>query len=218
MAEQVVATSQTQSPSLAIPETIVPVSAEEYMAQYAHDHYEWEQGKLVKMSPVTDRHDELSGYLHELLKAYFALNPVGRVKRDPFVMRLDALNVRREPDLQVILTTNSGQFTDTVMIGPADICIEIISPESVERDYGRKFVDYESGGVKEYWLIDPIRGEARISRLSAEGHYQTRQPDADGYYETPLLPGLRLHVPTLWQDRLPDIYQVTDAVRAMLAK
>lgn len=218
MAEQVTNSPAAPAPAPSEPAAGEMISAEEYMAQYAHDHYEWEQGRLVKMSPVTDRHDEITGYLHELLKAYLALNPVGKVKRDPFVMRLDPLNIRREPDLQVILNTNPGQFTDTAMIGPADICIEVVSPESVERDYGKKFAEYESGGVKEYWLIDPVRAEARISRLSAEGHYQTQQPDAGGTYETPLLPGLLLHIPTLWQDRLPDFYQVGDAVRSMLGK
>ena len=218
MAEQVAVTSQEQGLPLDAPEPVAQVSAEEYMAHYAHDHYEWEQGRLVKMSPVTGRHNALTSYFQSLLMAYFALNPIGQFRSEPFVLRLDAVKSYREPDIQVILNDNPNSLTDTAMIGPADICIEVVSPESVARDYGKKFAEYETGGVKEYWLIDPIRAEARISRLSAEGHYQTRQPDAGGYYETPLLPGLRLHIPTLWQDRLPDFYEVGDAVRTMLAK
>jgi Uma2 family endonuclease len=104
------------------------------------------------------------------------------------------------------------------MIGPADICIEVVSLESVERDYGKKFAEYETGGVKEYWIIDPIRAECRICRLSAEGRYQTQTVDADGNYTTPLLPAFHLHIPTLWQDQLPDSYTIGEAVRGMLAK
>ncbi len=218
MAERVVSTPPTPAPIPSEPEATIAVSADEYMERYAHDHYEWEQGRLVKMSPISDRHDELTGYLYTLLKSYFALNPIGRIKRDPFVLRLDKVNSRRQPDLQIILNDNPGQFTDTAMIGPADICIEVVSMESVERDYGNKFAEYEAGGVREYWLVDPIRAECRLSRLSAEGRYQTQQPDAHGDYQTPLLPGLKFNLPTLWLEQLPHLYTVAGAVKAMLAK
>jgi Uma2 family endonuclease len=132
-------------------------------------------------------------------------------------MRLDATKSYREPDLQIILKTNPGQFTGTAMIGPADICIEVVSPESGERDYGKKFLEYEKAGVTEYWLLDPIRKTARFNRLDPSGIYADISPDAGGNYQTPLLPGLKLHAPTLWQEPLPDIMQIVESVRAMLA-
>lgn len=194
------------------------VSAEEYMAHYAHDYYEWVKGELQPMSPITRRHDDLSAYLRDLFRAYFALKPIGSIWQAPFVMRVDATESRREPDLQIVLNTNPGQLTDTAMIGPADICIEIVSPESVARDYGEKFAEYEKSGVKEYWVIDPIRRTARFHRLNGEGVYQPIMQDDDGNYESPLLPGLKLHVATLWQEPLPDILKIVDAVRAMLGE
>jgi len=192
------------------------VSAEEYMAHYAHDFYEWDDGRLVKMAPIHLRHDEITNFLRSLLDAYFALRPIGRVIGEPFVMRLDTIKGYREPDLQVILHTNPGQFTPTAMIGPADICVEVVSPESADRDYGKKFLEYEKAGVREYWIIDPIRKAARLNRLTANGIYADIQPGDDGAYETPLLPGLKLHVPTLWAEPLPDIVQIVETVRAML--
>jgi Uma2 family endonuclease len=194
------------------------VSAEEYMARYAHDHYEWAQGSLVKVSPTTYQHDEIVAYLLILLKTYFSFRPVGVVKHAPFVMRIDSIDARREPDLQVILKTNPGQLTETAMVGPADLCIEVVSEESVERDYGKKFVEYEKGGVREYWIVDPIRELPTFYRLAENGLYRPAFPDAEGIYETPLLPGLRLHAPTLWQKDLPDVLAVVDSVRAMLGE
>jgi Uma2 family endonuclease len=218
MAEQVISTPSERGsiPSEAGAQTIV--SADEYMAKYAHDFYEWVSGEVIKMAPVSDRHDVTGRYFSILLEAYFALSPIGVIREAPFVLRLDAVNSRREPDLQIILNSNTGQLTKTAMIGPADICIEIVSLESVERDYGKKFEEYEAAGVKEYWITDPIRREARFCRLTAEGRYQTQLPDSEGNYQTPLLPGLRLQVPSLWQEPLPDIISVVDAVKAMLAK
>lgn len=194
----------------------VDMSEDDYMHQYAEQHHEWIEGVVIKMSPVTLKHDGIVGFLRELFRAYFALRPIGQVIGEPFVMRLPGVRSRREPDLQVILNSNPGTLHDTYMDGPADICIEVVSPGSVGIDYGDKFAEYEKGGVGEYWLADPIRQTCRFYRLTDAKLYKDYPPDADGYYTTPRLPRFRLHVPTLWQDPLPDIFQVVQPVQDML--
>ncbi|HLA44652.1 MAG TPA: hypothetical protein VJZ27_14505, partial [Aggregatilineales bacterium] len=72
----------------------VGVSADEYMEQYAADFYEWVNEVVIKMSPVSFRHDSISGYLREVLRVYFSFNPIGRVVSAPFVMRLDVIASR----------------------------------------------------------------------------------------------------------------------------
>ncbi len=101
------------------------------------------------------------------------------------------------------------------MMGPADICIEVVSPESVARDYGEKFAEYEKAGVREYWIIDPIRQRCQFNRLDAAGIYAAISPDDTGHYYAPLLPKLALHVPTLWKDELPDLLTIVQEVQAM---
>jgi Uma2 family endonuclease len=195
----------------------VQVSSDEYMARYAEHHYEWVKGVAIKMSPIALRHALLVDYLRDMLRVYFSLNPIGRVLGEPFVMVLDAIESRREPDIQVILNTNPGQLTDTAMIGPADICIEVVSPESGSRDYGDKFVEYEQVGVKEYWIIDPVRETCLFYRLQPTARYAPVLPDEQGIYLTPLLPRLVIEVPALWQEKLPDVVAVVEMVRGMLS-
>jgi Uma2 family endonuclease len=185
-----------------------------YLERYAAHFCEWVEGIVIQMSPVAPRYDRLSSYLHYLLETFFSFQPIGTVIGAPFVMRMG--KTVREPDLQVILKTNSGTLTATAMNGPGDICIEVISEESVRRDYGDKFAEYEANGVNEYWLIDPIRKTAYFHRLNAQKVYEHHLAGADGYYITPLLPGLVLHVPTLWQETLPDIVAVVQSVQRML--
>ncbi len=211
-------TERTVSPPSPQPDASGRVSLDEYMDHYAHDHYEWVEGELLKMSPVSEDHDALTGYFYMLLQAYFAYRPIGQTRHEPFVMRLDAINRSREPDLQVILDSNPGQLTRTAMIGPADICIEVVSDESVSRDYGDKLVEYEKASVQEYWMVDPRRRTAHFHRRSAEGIYQLIPPDEAGNYETPLLPGLKLHAPTLWREPLPDFFAIGESVRQMLGE
>lgn len=193
------------------------VSLEIYMEHYAAHFYEWVEGYLIKMSPVHRVHDKLTSYLRQLLDAFFELQRIGVVLSQPFVMRLPAFpKRRREPDLIVVLDTNTYTLKDTYMDGPADIVIEVVSEESVERDRGEKFKEYEKGGVPEYWLLDPIRKESSFYRLNEEGVYVRHSEDAKGNYRTPALPGLVLHVPTLWKEELPGPGATARAVTKML--
>jgi Uma2 family endonuclease len=192
------------------------VSLEAYMEHYAEQHCEWVEGVVIKMSGSMT-HNDLSDYLNLLIRAYFELRPLGRVLGEPFVMRLSAFpNRRREPDLMILLKTSVSELTDTYLNGAADICIEVVSEESVERDYGVKFHEYERGGVPEYWIFDPLRRETRFYRLNSEGLYILQSLDSDGNYRTPALPAFVLHVPTLWQDELPGPAATAKAVAAML--
>jgi Uma2 family endonuclease len=192
------------------------VSEDEYMERYAENFCEWVDGVVIKMSPVSGKHDDLTGYLRELFRAYFALKPIGKTRSAPFVMRIAEPKSRHEPDLQVILNNNPGILHKTYMEGPADICIEVVSLGTQSTDYGDKFREYEEGGVGEYWIIDPIREECHFYRLTDKQLYKSQPIDDEGNYASPVLPQFKLHVPTLWQDELPNFYQVAETVKAMV--
>ena len=116
----------------------------------------------------------------------------------------------------VVLNDNLNEMTNTAMNGAADICIEVISPESVLRDRGEKFEEYERGGIGEYWIFDYQHTEALFYRRSGEGIFARQTEDADGNYRTLLLPGLVINVPTLWHEKLPGPGATVRAVEAML--
>jgi hypothetical protein len=80
-------------------------------------------------------------------------------------------------------------------------------------DYGDKFAEYEKAGVKEYWIIDPLRQDARFYRLHESNLYTHIQPDESGHYRSPLLPSLVLHVETLWQEPQPDFFAIGQVFR-----
>ena len=168
----------------------------------------------VILAPVDPRHDALLRYLSAMLETYLGLRPIGELRAGGFMMSLGSDPY--EPDILVILYVNPHRLTPTFMDGPADIAIEIVSPESVERDHGTKLAEYEKGKVPEYWIVDPIHREARFYRLGEDGVYVPQNEDADGNYSTPALPDLTIHVPELWQDDLPDVITLTQRVEDML--
>ena len=132
----------------------------------------------------------------------------------PFVMKLP--HSSREPDVQVVLPTSLERIKDTYLDGPADLVVEIISPESDTRDRVDKFSEYQAGGVPEYWIIDPIYEEALFYQRDEQGLFQRAPLDEHGVYHSRILPRLALSPTTFWQQNLPDGAETSQMVEAML--
>lgn len=86
--------------------------------------------------------------------------------------------------------------------------VEIISSESRARDRGEKFCEYEQGGVREYWLIDPIRRQAEFHQLGPDGVYRAMPIGTDGIFRSIVLDGLWLRIDWLWGRPLPTLLSV----------
>lgn len=194
------------------------ISQEEYLDKYAAYFCEWVNGTVTRTAASYLPHMETVMYFSTLFDTYFALQPIGEIVRAPFVMRLERVNSMREPDIQVILEANAHNLTEYFMNAPANICIEVVSPNSSARDRGEKFAEYERAGVPEYWLIDPDRRDARFYRLNDQRVYKPQSLDGNNNYMTPRLPDFRLHVPLLFGDELPGIYEIIEYVKAMLQR
>lgn len=195
------------------------VSEETFLAEYADLRCEWVEGIVIQMSPVKLRHNFLILYLCDLFQAYFEFRPIAQLIPSPFLLRMPTIRPRanREPDLMILLNGNQGELTETSFTGAPDIIIEIVSLESSERDRGAKFVEYQKIGAGEYWLLDPLIDQSYFYRRDERGAFILQTLDADQHYRTPLLPDFALHVPTLWQTKLPTVEAILQAVKAMLA-
>jgi Uma2 family endonuclease len=86
--------------------------------------------------------------------------------------------------------------------------IEIVSADSVQRDRGEKFLEYEDGGIPEYWLIDAEREEALFYQRGQDGRFHPAPLDRDGSYHSAALSGFRLRVAWLWRQPLPAVSEV----------
>jgi len=110
----------------------------------------------------------------------------------------------REPDLMIVLNAHRERIKPTYLDGIADLVIEIVSPESVERDHGTKYIEYEAIGIGEYWLIDPIHREADVYVLGEDHLYhRTVRGEREKLVST-ILPGFALDPAILWKETLPD--------------
>jgi Uma2 family endonuclease len=180
-----------------------PMTYEQFLDWADEDtRAEWVDGEVIVPSPANREHQDIAGFLFEVIGTFARMHQLGTMMRVPFQMKL--AHSGREPDVMFIAAAHLDQLKSTYLDGPADLVIEIVSPESVERDRREKFAEYEEAGIPEYWLIDPLADHAEFYQLDAAGRYQAVPPDANGAYHARALTGLWLRVAWLWQETLPD--------------
>ena len=106
-----------------------------------------------------------------------------------------------------ISTEKVPNIRNSFIEGPADLVIEIVSPEGQERDRVTKFREYQEGGVREYWLIDPVQKSAEFYRLNAESRFE-QMPIEDGIFRSEVIDGLWIKIEWLWKETRPTVLQV----------
>jgi Uma2 family endonuclease len=162
---------------------------------------EWVDGKVVMTSPASAQHQYLAIFLATTLSTYVTVHDLGTVLTGPFQMKLARSG--REPDVLFVAKEHLAQLQPTLLQGPADLVVEIVSDESVARDRGSKFEEYREAGIPEYWLLDPRIEQAEFYHLDERGRYQRAPVDEEGVYRSRVIPGLWLRVDWLWQQPLP---------------
>ncbi len=194
----------------------VGISHEDFLAGYSGQHVEWVNGVVIEMPSITDKHDALNGYLRILLTTYLELTEGGRVCQDPMIMKLEGIS-SRAPDILILLPDHMTRLQDNIVIGAADLVIEIVSPGSQRTDRIEKFQEYEKGGVPEYWILDPQFQESAFFQLNDDGVYDRIAPDDAGVYHSKILKALRLPIALLWQTPLPSVKDTIAFLEAMLS-
>lgn len=164
---------------------------------------EWVEEEAIVFMPPKLVHALISMLLARLIADFVDLHDLGIVIATPAEMRLPTS--AREPDIFFVKSENVWRLTAERLVGPADLAIEIVSPDSVARDRRHKFREYAAAGVPEYWIVDSRPGHHRADfyALDTEGAYRPILPDADGRVHSQVLPGFWLDPAWLWQDPLP---------------
>lgn len=168
-------------------------------------------GVIQVASPESIDNNKLGFWLAQLIDAFVQRHSLGEVVISRVAFRLSHTNAP-EPDIGFISASRSAIIHNGYVDGPPDLAVEIVSPDSVDRDYELKRDKYEESGVLEYWIIDPDERRATflIRDRAADGSLSPfREASLDvGVYHSQTLPGFRLRVEMLWQKPLPSAYRV----------
>jgi Uma2 family endonuclease len=181
---------------------------------------EWVDGEVVMMSPANPEHGILCAWLAGLLGQFVEHHGLGLVAYDVQVS-LTIVSRRRAPDILYVAKDHLDRLTETHLEGPPDLIVEVVSPDSEARDWREKYLEYEAGGVREYWVIDPAPQHAEAyalaetvaskGRKAAKNEYR-RLNEKQGVIASAVLPGFFVRTAWLWPQTRP---KVLDALRQM---
>lgn len=119
-------------------------------------------GRIYMMSSPTVNHSQIASNIYYAFRSYLK----GKTCR-PFNDGVD-----------VYLTENDRVISDAMIVcnkniirldgihGAPDLVVEVLSPGTAKNDRGYKKNLYETAGVKEYWIVDPISNSIEVYILA----------------------------------------------------
>lgn len=126
-------------------------------------------GQIFNMTPPNTRHQVITGEMYAVIREYIRKQK-GSCKPyiSPFAVFLNEEDDRNylEPDVSVIC--DPSKVDDRGCHGAPDWVIEVVSPATQSRDYGVKLFKYRTAGVREYWIINPMKGIVNVYNFDSE--------------------------------------------------
>ena len=176
------------------------ISAEWVDGEVEYKHVYTDPTTEEKYKMVSEEHSALVVFLVTMLNNFNEFRDLGRIYADQYLMRAVPGGRGREPDVIFVAKGNTRvRIGSKFMEGPADLVIEVVSEESVYRDRVTKKDEYERGGIREYWRLDPMNREAFFYLLDARGIYQEATLDAEGKFHSVAVTGLWVKPEWFWQ-------------------
>lgn len=114
-------------------------------------------GQIYDMTPPNTRHQVITGEIFATIRDYIKKNNGScRPYVSPFAVFLNEDDKNYvEPDISIICSPD--KVNDKGCYGAPDWVIEVVSLATQNRDYGIKLFKYRRAGVREYWIINPMK-------------------------------------------------------------
>jgi Uma2 family endonuclease len=162
-------------------------------------------GVIYMASPDNTHAASLQVWLQALLYEFIDIYKLGLLFTSRVAYKISEKN-SPEPDLAFLSNDRKDSIKRGRVEGPPTLAIEIVSPDSVHRDYVQKRELYEKSGVREYWIIDP--DEERATFLVRKGNRFVEGKPQKHFWHSLVLPGFILDVRWLWLDEFPSIFSI----------
>ncbi|MBW4667478.1 MAG: Uma2 family endonuclease [Cyanomargarita calcarea GSE-NOS-MK-12-04C] len=156
-------------------QTPLKMTVEEYLTydDGTDKRYELENGVLIEMPPGTGKHEAIITFL--VVRFFLEKERLGLTlePRSNGVEVMTSKQIRR-PDVLVMTTQQaiSIENKSAILRTAPPLIVEIVSPESVDRDYNIKTLEYAAFGVNEYWIVDPLDNKVTVCLLPGSVYNQ----------------------------------------------
>ena len=127
-------------------------------------------GEMYMMAPPGMTHQQILGSLYANIYDYIqSKNGDCKVLPAPFAVFLNSDDETYvEPDISVIC--DKSKLDEKGCHGAPDWVIEVVSPSSRPMDYLKKLIKYQTAGVREYWIVDPLKNQVVVYRFDTQDY------------------------------------------------
>jgi Uma2 family endonuclease len=168
------------------------------------NRYELVQGELVAMTPPTWLHLAIAKYLERVFDQEIQqLGLPWEAFREPG--QQTGMSSARLPDVAIVpMDAISGALEQSAILTIASILVvEIVSDSTAIQDYRNKVLEYQTKGIREYWVVDPdpfgaaqYIGSPKLPTVSiyslVDNQYQVQRFQGASIVLSPTFPELQL--------------------------
>ena len=167
---------------------------------------EWVDGKVILMSPANVMHILLSGFFYRVLADFVDHHRLGNAFHADLMIRVYGGRLRI-PDLSFVTNDRMSIVGDQLCDGAPDLLVEVVSPDSIDRDWHEKYAEYAAAGVAEYWIVDPLQDRLAAFTLSGGKRYSPIA-ETNGRIASLVVPGFYLRPAWLFGEEPPEVDEV----------
>lgn len=185
-----------------------PIRVEEFVEFFGEDEdVELVDGVVVPRMAATDVHEDVFRFLFILLGFYVEAKKLGVVRGSRTLVPITPFK-GRIPDILFVSKERVDVLGEKALKGAPDLVVEIVSPGETKAELLQRQADYESIGVKEFWVVDLAREEFKAFHLEEGTGRMEEMELREGIFESKVLEGFKLKLGWLWSRPLPDVFGV----------
>lgn len=153
--------------------------------------YELIDGELIMVAAPLTIHQKVIMNIISKILPFVEKKKYGELFTSPIDVVLSE-HTTLQPDIIFIAKEHSSIITEKNIQGAPDLVIEILSPSSFYYDWFDKKELYEQHGVKEYWIVDPLRRWADVYILEGKKYKRIQHEEQTGILTSAVLNGFKI--------------------------
>ena len=171
----------------------VPCTYEDYSALGEGAPYQLIEGELVMSPAPVPYHQRISRRIEMKLNQLVEEQNLGEVFDAPIDVYLSETNTF-QPDIIFISKERLEIIGEKKIEGAPDLAVEILSPGTAYYDLKQKKRLYESAGVREYWIVDPLEKSIEVFELQNGIFVSVQEAIGSGEIRSRILPGFAINI------------------------
>lgn len=143
-------------------------TVEDYLKLPEEERMEIIDGVIYDMAAPTDKHQVIRDEIFASFRDYIRKKKGKCITvTSPIDVQLDCDNrTMVQPD--VIIVCDRDKFKKGRIFGAPDLVVEVLSESTKKKDIFIKGNKYWNAGVREYWLVDPIKKRVHVQRYELD--------------------------------------------------